>query len=263
MDRHEVPGATADDLARAHAADVGTQQNYGVRYLTYWFDPDAGSVFCLAEGPSRQAVEDVHPEAHGLLATTILEVEPGDVRSFFGPMPSHPVGEAYVESAVRAILFTDMCGSTELTSTLGDDEGTALVLEHDVIVRRALADHRGREVKHTGDGIMASFTSVAAAVESGIDVQRAMTRRNEAASVPVDVRIGISAGEPITDAGDLFGATVQLAARLCAYSPPGKITVSVAVRELCQGKRLVFVDGGTVELKGFAEPATCYEVAWT
>jgi len=262
MDRHDVPGATAEDLAAAHAADVGVQQKHGVRYLTYWFDPDASSVFCLAEGPDREAVEEVHREAHGLLATSVIEVEPGPVHQFFGPLPIHPVGEAYTESAVRGVLFTDICGSTELTQLLGDEAGTALVREHDRIVREALVAHRGREVKHTGDGIMASFTSVCAAVEAAIDVQRALVVRNDSASERLELRVGVSAGEPITDGGDLFGATVQLAARLCGHCPPGGIVVSVAVRELCLGKRLAFDDGGLVELKGFPQPTQCYEVAW-
>ena len=63
----------------------------------------------MAEGPDRQSVEDVHREAHGLLATTIIEVEPGPVQAFFGGLPTHPPGEAYIDSAVRAVLFTDIC----------------------------------------------------------------------------------------------------------------------------------------------------------
>src|SRR3954447_9901672 len=107
MDRHNVPGATADDLAAAHAADVGVQQNHGVRYLTYWFDPEMATVFCLAEGPNRDAVEAVHRESHGLLAASIVEVESAPVQSFLGPIPEHPVGTPYVASAVRTVLFTD------------------------------------------------------------------------------------------------------------------------------------------------------------
>lgn len=260
LDRHEVPGASAEDLAAAHAADVGVQQGHGVRYLTYWFDVDAGSVFCLAEGPSREAVEAVHRDAHGLLATTIIEVEPGPVAAFLGALPTHPVGTAYVDSAVRAVLFTDICGSTALTQELGDDGGTELVREHDRVVRGALGGHGGREVKHTGDGIMASFTSVSAAVEAAIEVQVALAERNQAAATPIDVRIGIAAGEPVTEDGDLFGATVQLASRLCSCSEPGAITVSLAVRELCIGKRLRFDEGRSVEMKGFAGFAQVFGV---
>jgi class 3 adenylate cyclase len=263
LDRHDVPGATAEDLASAHAADVGVEQNHGVRYLTYWFDAEAASVFCLAEGPSKQAVEDVHREAHGLLATTIIEVEPGPIQAFLGALPAHPVGEAYVESPVRAVLFTDICGSTELTAALGDQAATTLVREHDAIVRRSLGAHAGREVKHTGDGIMASFSSISASVESAIEIHRSLAERNQSAETPLELRIGISAGEPVTDQGDLFGATVQLAARLCASCAPGSITVSVAVRELCIGKRLRFDDRGPAHLKGFTDPIQCYAVGWS
>jgi class 3 adenylate cyclase len=217
-------------------------------------------VFCLAEGPSREAVEAVHRDAHGLLATTIIEVEPGPVDAFFGSLPSHPVGVPYVESAVRAVLFTDICSSTALTQELGDLAGTDLVREHDVIVRRALEDREGREVKHTGDGIMASFSSVSGAVEAAIAMRSALAQRNEVAAPPLDVRIGISAGEPITQAGDLFGAAVQLAARLCSCSEAGAIAVSVAVRELCIGKQLSFDAGRTITLKGFTEPVTVFTV---
>ena len=262
LDRHDVPGATPEDLAAAHMADLNVQQLHGVRYLTYWFEPEAGSVFCLAEGPTMEAVADVHRDAHGLMASTIIEVEPGPVQAFFGAIPTHPPGEAYTASAVRAVLFTDIVGSTELTQRLGDDVGTALVREHDRVVRAALASRDGREVKHTGDGIMASFTSVASSVEAAIDMQSALADRNAQADTAIDVRIGISAGEPITEGDDLFGAAVQLAARLCAVSEPGGIAVSVAVRELCIGKRLRFDTGRSVELKGFSEPVVIHTVTW-
>jgi class 3 adenylate cyclase len=262
MDRHDVPGASAEEIAAAHAQDVGVQSAHGVRYLTYWFEPESGSVFCLAEGPSRDAVEQVHRESHGEIASQIIEVEPGPVQAFFGAVPEHPVGRAYTESAVRAVLFTDICGSTEMTERLGDDGAMGLLREHDAIVRDALAQHTGREVKHTGDGIMASFSSVSSAVESAIAIQRRLMERGHASDARLDVRIGISAGEPVSDNEDLFGAAVQLAARLCSCSEPRGITVSVAVRELCVGKRFIFEERGPVVLKGFSEATHFYGVDW-
>ena len=138
MDRHDVPGATAEEIAAAHSQDVGVQSAHGVRYLTYWFEPESGSVFCLAEGPSIEAVEQVHREAHGQIAGNVIEVEPGPIQAFFGSLPEHPVGESYSASAVRAVLFTDICGSTEMTERLGDDGAIVLLHEHDGIVRDAL-----------------------------------------------------------------------------------------------------------------------------
>lgn len=260
LDRHNAPGATAQDIAAAHQLDIANQDKYRVRYLTYWFDEDHGAVFCLAEGPDRQSLEAVHREAHGLVAEQVIEVEEGPVGAFLGPLPRHPPGEAYVDSAVRAIVFTDICDSTQQTQELGDDGFMRVLREHDQIVRSALVAKSGREVKHTGDGIMASFTSVAAAVEYGIAIQRSIRLRNLEAARPFHVRIGISVGEPVTEAGDLFGATVQLSARLCAIAAHGCIAVSTAVRELCVGKGFRFNPMGEFELKGFPEPIPAFDV---
>src|SRR5204862_1819270 len=115
----------------------------------------------------------------------------------------------------------------------------------------------------TGDGIMAAFTSVVSAVNFGISVQQRVHARNENASTRFDVSVGISAGEPVTDDNDdLFGAAVQLAARLCAAASAGDIAVSVAVRELCIGKPFRFEDLGALALKGMAEPTRAYSLSW-
>jgi class 3 adenylate cyclase len=264
LDRHDLPGLSPEELANAHQLDVAGQDAYGVRYHTYWFDPNNGSVFCLAEGPNRDAIEAVHREAHGQLASTIIELDPtAPLNELLGSFPSYPTGTAYTAPAMRAIVFTDICGSVAQTYALGD-EGHLLVLhEHNTIVRAALAGHNGREVKHTGDGIMASFDSVAASVAFAVEVQCRLRERNDQTNVPLDVSIGISAGEPVTDDdGDLFGAAVQLAARLCNWAGPGDIAVSVAVRELSVGKTFKFEDLGLIDLKGMPEPIHTYAVAW-
>jgi class 3 adenylate cyclase len=260
LDRHDAPGATAMEIAAAHQLDLAVQDKYGVRYVTYWFDDGEATVFCLAEGPSRESLEAVHREAHGLVADNIIEVGAGPINAFLGASPQHQPGEAYTESALRAILFTDLCESTRHTQELGDDGFMLLLHEHDEIVRAALLEWAGREVKHTGDGIMASFTSVSCAVESGIAIQRSLSRRNEEAERPIHLRVGINVGEPVTEHDDLFGAAVQLSARLCGVASPGGIAVSTSVRELCIGKAFHFESKGAHDLKGFAEAVAVFEV---
>lgn len=264
LDRHDSPGVTAEELAEAHRVDTEIQEKYGVRYSTYWFDPDRGTVFCLAEGPSEQAVVAVHEESHGVLPSAVIELDTNaPLNALLGPLPTHPVGTAYSEPAMRAIVFTDLCGSVAQTIELGDDGHMAVLRAHDDIVRRSLQQHAGREVKHTGDGIMAAFGSVSAAVEFAIDAQRAFAGWNAKSEPPLHVAIGISAGEPVTgDNDDLFGAAVQLAARLCGAAESGDIAVSVAVRELCLGKRFDFVERGATPLKGIPEPVHVYSVTW-
>jgi class 3 adenylate cyclase len=264
MDRHDAPGITPEELADLHTRDVEIQERHRVRYHTYWFDPTNGSVFCLAEGPTKQALEAVHQEAHGQLASTIVELDPNvPLNNFLGTLPQHPPGTPYEAPAMRAILFTDLSGSVEQTSRLGDEGHMALLRVHNKIVRDALESHGGREVKHTGDGIMAAFNSVASAVAFAISAQRAFREYNESSVDSLDVKIGISAGEPVTDdTEDLFGAAVQLAARLCAAAPAGEIMASLAVRELCVGKQLAFEDREAVQLKGIPEPTVAYRVSW-
>jgi class 3 adenylate cyclase len=116
-------------------------------------------------------------------------------------------------------------------------------------------------VKHTGDGIMAAFISAAGAVRAACEIQGALRNHNAAEPrFPVVVRIGISAGEPVEKSDDLFGSTVQLAARLCASADPGGVLVSNVVADLCMGKGLTFQDAGPRELKGFDAPIHTHAV---
>jgi hypothetical protein len=152
MDRHDIPGATAEDVAAAHVQDVRIQEQYGVHYLSYWHDPQADSVFCLADGPDMAAVETVHREAHGLVANKVIEVDPEAVRNFLGRIAEPTLGKPWVETAFRAVLFTDIEGSTNLTQRVGDAQAMSVVRAHDEIVRKHLESCGGKEVKHTGDG---------------------------------------------------------------------------------------------------------------
>ena len=265
LDRHEGMTVSPQELADAHMRDLEEQGALDVRYHTYWFDEDRGSVFCLAEGPSKEAVEEVHRRAHGAMPTSIIELDHGaaPLDSFLGPIPHHPPGEAYTDSAFRAIVFTDVRDSVAQTQALGDAGHLQVLREHNEIVRSALRTHGGREVKHTGDGIMASFAAVPESVAFAVEVQAKLAVRNATAEVPLHVGIGINAGEPVTDDnGDLFGAAVQLAARLCGIAEPGEIAISVAVRELLVDSPFEVADLGCLELKGLPEPVQTYGVLW-
>jgi len=158
------------------------------------------------------------------------------------------------------ILFTDMESSTALTGHLGDERAQELVRAHNRIVRDALSRHGGSEIKHTGDGIMASFASAGAGLECAMEIQKAVATRNEEAELPFRVCIGLNAGEPVEEESDLFGTSVQLAARIRDYAQPGQILVSNVVRELVAGKPFLFADGGQAALKGFEEPVRLFEL---
>ena len=164
-------------------------------------------------------------------------------------------GSTATPSGFQTILFTDLEASTPLTQRLGDERAQEILRGHNASVRGALDEHGGREVKHTGDGIMASFPSAVAAVTAALQIQR------DLAGGEVRVRIGLNAGEPIAEDDDLFGLSVIKAARIADRAEPGRVLVSKVVMELCEGKTFEFASLGPVRLKGFDDAVTLFEVS--
>jgi class 3 adenylate cyclase len=225
--------------------------------------------------PNKQVVDDVT-----VVISEFLAVD--------APLDVTPPGGGRM--ITRTVLFTDLVGHTEMMSRLGDYRGRAVLREHERITREVLKAHGGTEVKTMGDGFMASFGSVTRAVECAVALQRAIEERNRdvgashprggrasgpsdddsdrnvepatADDSPLRVRIGLNAGEPIEEEGDLFGATVILASRIAARADGGEILVADTVRGLCSGKGFLFADRGEFVAKGFEEPVRVYEVRW-
>lgn len=165
-------------------------------------------------------------------------------------------------SAFRTVLFTDIVGHTEMMQRLGDANGRDVLREHERITRETLKAHGGTEVKTMGDGFMASFGSVTAAMECAVALQRAFAAHTESMPEPLHVRVGLNAGEPIEEDGDLFGATVILASRIAAKAGAGEILVPDTVRGLLSGKSFLFTDRGEFVPKGFDAAVRLYEVRW-
>jgi hypothetical protein len=142
MDRHEAAGVTQAQAAEMHLRDLAVQERYGVRFLTYWFEEERGSAFCLIEAPDAETAQAAHRGSHGELASEIIEVDRSAVEAFLGrihdPRPAAAGQPAAVEGGFRAVLFTDIVGSTEMTARLGDQLATEAVRAHDSLVRRAL-----------------------------------------------------------------------------------------------------------------------------
>lgn len=164
--------------------------------------------------------------------------------------------------SLRTILFTDVVGSTDLTRVLGDAGARDVLRRHEQIVREELRGHGGTEIKTLGDGFMASFGSAVAAVECAIALQQRFASANDTAEHPIQLRIGISAGEPIAEGDDLYGTAVIAASRIGDRAGSGEIHASDVVRQLVAGKGFTFVDLGEVELRGLDEGHRLYEVRW-
>jgi class 3 adenylate cyclase len=166
------------------------------------------------------------------------------------------------QGALRVILFSDLEKHTAMMQRLGDEAGRAILREHEIMTREALAAYGGAEVKTMGDSFMASFGSATRALECAIALQKAITDRNMTADESLKVRVGLSAGEPIAEDDDLFGAAVIQAARIADQAKGGEILLANVVRELAAGKGFLFADRGEMALRGFDDPVRIYELRW-
>jgi DNA-binding NarL/FixJ family response regulator/class 3 adenylate cyclase len=164
-----------------------------------------------------------------------------------------------VEGSFVTIMFTDVVGSTTLYDRYGDDEADARRARHFAVLREVVAAHDGSEVKSTGDGLMVTFASAVAAVRCAVEVQRATTGAPDG----LDVRIGIDAGEPLSESGDLYGTPVIVASRLCDAAGPGEILASQVVRQIA-GPRVAELmrPAGTFRVKGITESVATALVRW-
>ncbi len=160
------------------------------------------------------------------------------------------------------ILFTDVVLSTPMLTTLGDARMREVMRDHDAVCEAAITKRGGRVVKTIGDAFMAEFTLPSAAIEAAIAIQRGIREQFADSDVPVRLRIGINAGEPIVEDDDLHGASVVIAKRLESEADTGGILVSEVVRQAVAGKDFEFEDRGEVELKGFEQPVRAWAVRW-
>ncbi len=266
MDVHPGLGdATPDDVAAAHRRDLEIQGEYGVHFLSYWFSDPEGKAFCLAEAPDAASLAACHKAAHGLMPHEVIEVAAPTLAQFMGDTANDETDRVTVEGrpdpALRAIMFTDIEGSTAVSTSRGDKTAFELVRRHDRVVKEALQQSGGSIVKHTGDGMFVSFTSVLRAVEASIKIHRGITTAAQGEPT-LAVKIGLTVGEPVEDSDDLFGASVNLAARICAHAGGGQTLASGTVRDLAIGKGIDFRAMGEIGLKGFPDPVSLFEVGW-
>jgi class 3 adenylate cyclase len=166
------------------------------------------------------------------------------------------------ERSTAIVLFTDLVGSTELRSRLGEDAAEALRQQHDALVSGAIGASRGTVVKNLGDGIMATFAGASDAVGAAVAIQQAIERHNRSSAAALGVRIGVSAGDVVFENDDCFGTPVIEAARLCAAAAGGQILASEIVRWMARSGGSTFSPVGSLELKGLPEPVPTVEVGW-
>lgn len=236
MDSHIVPGIEAKHAAEAHKKDLGIQNQFGCRNMTYWVDEDRGRVFCLIDAPNEQAVRDMHNHAHGSVPHEIIPVNGKIVEAFLGRIAdpesyfdsNQPDLKIFNDPAFRIILIIKTKDVGLLHFHLGDTRTTQLCSLYYETVREQIQKHEGSEVETKGDAFVVSFASVSTAVDCAIAIQKTL----HVAAELIDLRMGLHAGLPVDQSNLLFGKTVQLARYLCTISGEHRIVMSTLVSEL-------------------------------
>ena len=235
MDRHDLSGLTARDVAEGHRQDLKIQHRYNCRALTYWFDEKRGTAFCLIEAPDKRAVHDLHNESHGLIPNRIIEVDDRLVEAFLGriedPEPDGGVDAADLlvlqEPAFRFIMAVTIMRSA--TTSLSDIDSNP---EYNRFIQEAVERHAGREVHQPGTDFTASFVSANHAVRCALDIlKRIKARTTHSSSNGMQVSIGLSAGDPVTEKEKLFGEVVRMANRLSYLAQNGRLLLTHRVLE--------------------------------
>ena len=149
---------------------------------------------------------------------------------------------------MQTVVFTDIVDSTEYVRQVGDQAGRAAVRQLEQRVASLAKEHGGRVVKNLGDGSLISFSSNSSAITFALELQEA------SGDGPLYLRVGMTAGEPIQEDGDIHGIVVNHASRIGELGDAGEVIVSDIVRQLAEGKGFTFVAKDEVSLKGFVEP---------
>ena len=234
MDRHDLSGATAKDVAQAHQNDLRIQEQYGCKGLTYWFDEERGTAFCLIEAANENSVKRMHDHAHGLVPHQIIEVEKNIVESFLGriqdPEPDKSVDKSGLlilnDPAFRIIMAIETEDSELIQYCKNHNISETLKQNYNEIIQKKLSEFKGSLVEHVKEGFLVSFSSVSKAVSCTLEIQSELQSVMTTPEMKLSAQIGLSAGVPVTKNKSFFGETIQQAKRLCKTAKNGHIYIS-------------------------------------
>ncbi|HEX7248167.1 MAG TPA: adenylate/guanylate cyclase domain-containing protein [Actinomycetota bacterium] len=249
--------------------------NSAVGFLRLLFETDIAGALSSITVPTQvlHRIDDQllpadagHALAAGIPGAELVELPGGDWWPFLGDtepllaalerfvLGTTPVLPGRKGRALATVLFTDIVDSTARSAAIGDAAWAALRQQHDDVVRQALADHGGTEVKTMGDGFLATFDGPARGVECAVRIVR------EVRALGIEIRTGLHTGEIARERGDISGIGVVIAARIASSAAPSELLVSQTVKDLVAGSGLAFEDAGEHELKGVPDKWRLYRV---
>jgi class 3 adenylate cyclase len=270
-----------DAMPRKLIKPVRTNPEMAASYLRFTQSVDVS----LLLGDVRVPTLVIHPQrspvvrlekgvavADGIAGATLVTIASGAYNAWtdeIADLTLRAIGE-FIGSPIAlmpkarllVVLVTDIVASTETAHRLGEEKARELLHRHDEVVRAALKHHSGSEVKHTGDGIMATFEVPQGALACAVDIQRQLNDPTSSDRDAPKVRIGIASGDVLEERNDIFGTTVVLAVRLTGRAEADQILVSDAVKAAAVDAS-PFGSHRSLALKGFPDRVRVHEVRWS
>lgn len=241
MDFHHIENVTVEDVKRAHMADVAIQDKYGVRYLQFWVNQEAGAVFCLIEGPDPETCEKVHQLAHGNIACALTEVETGFYEMMMGA--GHTVNDyglvqkknGSLDTGYRTILVVSVYGITKATAS-SDLSMLLTPTWARKIVREQMERSGGRHLAwDADDSLIAVFDDATDAVSCALYIKKEL-ERFEPKQPDIIFKMGLSASQPVTMEGDFFKEAIKLGHCLSLTAPGNQVLTCALVRKICKNE---------------------------
>ncbi|MGB5322771.1 nickel-binding protein [Lutimonas sp.] len=234
MDRHDLEaGVNAEHVAHIHQEDLKIEHEFGCKGLTYWFDDERKTAFCLINAPSKEALMEMHNKAHGAIPNSIIEVDPGIVESFLGRIEDPEKGNNSDLNIVNDAAFRVLMVSEVVFRSLEHREqfvNGEYCQEFHLKIQHLVEKYHGRVVKDKLFSTLISFRSVSEALGCAMLFQVAF-KSLDVTSLEVRLKIGISAGMPVSQGESIFEETIEMAGRLCR-AVKGQIILSSEVQHL-------------------------------
>jgi len=239
MDIHLLKDITKEEARDAHLKDLAVQEKYGVTYHQYWINEQAGTVYCLMEGPDKESCEATHREANGFTACQIVEVEGGIYDLFMGKTHKLDHGlvrheDGKIDTGYRYILTLDITAKTMGSGSIDFDQ-LKLPLQPKNIALKVIQALDGKEVKTGGfHNIVAVFETPEKILSCAHEIQKEFLKNlKEDTNNQITFNMGISVGQPLTEKEGFFVKAIQMSQRLCLIAGDKEILTSCLFEELC------------------------------
>lgn len=246
MDFHIAQGITEEDMAMAHRMDLEVQDELNCKCLTYWFDKERGSAYCLIDAPNKAAAVEVHKRSHKQLPDEIIEVDKRVVKAFLGRVLDPKIVDYLIDdkikvfndSAFRVILNVTILPKKLMVHKLGLKRANKLLNSSEGLILSTIGKHHGVAADSSSNEFIATFGSAVQAYSCALEIVNLLS----SFSKDLDMKTAIHAGNPVDGDPELFGGTLKLSRFLCNGFNGNNIITSYTVKQLIQKAGIQLVD---------------------